>query len=294
MKLPKLERYNQIVWSVVGTGLLMIAALMLIVGFAAMLSSLLKPERGAMPVTMVEDGTDGSPRQAALYDFCQPVSVYGTPYQFIRVVSDRFVVRNTPVARRSKSKGYDSYSSEAPSYETCDIHGSDHPSAMVNVLVRHTGNGVVHLMLKENAVIHTFEYPQPPNSEKYQDTAPLFPPPGVLYWEIAFEDSNGDYVIDERDDLGAYLSGPDGRDLVRITPKPSRVLEKTYDGKRNILVLRIVRDTNMDKALDDQDTPSLMEVNVAQRKMTSEVLDAARLIEFMRAAEPKRQTQHAP
>ena len=71
-------------------------------------------------------------------------------------------------------------------------------------------------------------------------------------------------------------------------------LEKTYDGKRDRLLLRIVRDTNADKVLDTQDTPSLIEVSVTQRKLASEVLDATRLIEYMRAAEPKRQTPHVP
>ena len=291
MKLPKLERYNQIVWAAVGTGVVIIAAVTLLAGLASTLYLLLKSDRDAMPVEVVEDG-DGTRRQAALYDFCQPVAVYGAPYRLIRVVSDRLVVRNKAAVLRSR--GYSSFSSEAPSYETCGIYGSDHASAVVNVLVRHARNGAMHLLLKENAVIHTLEYPQSPSNEKYQDTESLFPPPGVLYWEIAFEDSNGDNVIDERDDLGAYLSGPDGRDLERISPTPSRVLEKTYDKKHNMLILRIVRDTNLDKSIDDQDTPSLIEVNVAQRTMSGEVLNAASLAEFMRQAEPVRQPKNTP
>ena len=284
-KLPKLERYNQIVWAVVGTGVVVVATLAALLFLAVAVYSLLKPDRGAVPVAVLEGTLDGTQPTTARYDFCQPEAVHGSPYQLIRVVSDRFVVRNKPAVLRSE-KNY--YSSEGLSYGACGIYDSNLPAATVNVLVRHADSGAMHLLLKDNAVIHTLEYPQPPVNRTYKVDAP-FPPPGVLYWEISFEDSNGDNVIDERDDQGAWLSGPDGGNLTRITPTPSRVLDKTYDKKRNKLMLRIVRDTNNDKMIDDKDTPSLIEVNVAQRKITREVLDAPKLTDFMRTAEPKRQ-----
>jgi hypothetical protein len=288
-KLPKLERYNQIVWAVVGTGALLAVTVAVLAVAAMALYSLLKPDRGAVPVELVEGNAPDAP-QTARYDFCQPVDVYGSPYQLIRVVSDRFVVRNKPATLRSRK--YDSYSSEGPYSPVCGIYGSARPAAIINVLVRHADSGAMHLLLKENAVIQTLDYPEPPARKTSPDMS--FPPRGALYWEISFEDSNGDNVIDERDDLGAYLSDPDGSHLARLSPAPSRVLEKTYDGKRQRLLLRIVRDTNNDKTLDDQDTPSLIEVNVAQRKIEREVLDSARLAEFMHQAEPKRQPPSAP
>jgi hypothetical protein len=148
----------------------------------------------------------------------------------------------------------------------------------------------MQLVLKENAVIHALEYPTPP----IRDADPAFarfPPPGVLYWEITFEDSNGDNIIDEHDDAGAYLSDIDGRNFARIAPAASRVLEKTYDASRKLLTLRIVRDINGDRKLDDDDAPSLIEVSLPERKMVREVLDRASLHELMRAAEPRRRSQ---
>jgi hypothetical protein len=285
-----LDRYNSVLWAAVGTLVVLIVVISLLVVLAAMLYSLVKPDHASVPVAKVgEETRDGAPRTQAVYDFCQPVAVFGTPYQLIRVVSDRFMVRNKPAVLPEKQKRYGSYSGEAFSTETCGIYGSDRSSAAINVMVRNADTGEKHLVLKENAVIHTLEYPQPPASANAGESASFFPPPGVLYWEIAFDDTNGDNVIDGRDDMGAYLSGPDGRNLVRITPEFSRVLEKTYDRKRNVLTLRIVHDTNNDKSIDEKDTPSLIEVNVAQRKMTGEILNAKGLTEFMRQAEPKRQ-----
>ena len=138
------------------------------------------------------------------------------------------------------------------------------------------------------------EYPQPPISNADPELAPTFPPPGVLYWEISFEDSNGDNVIDEHDDSSAYLSDVDGRNFTRITPAASRVLEKTYDKPRQRLTLRIVRDTNGDRKLDDEDAPSLIEVSLTERKMVREVLNRASLHDLMRAAEPRQRTSSTP
>jgi hypothetical protein len=293
MRLPRLERYNQIVWAVVGTGVVVVAAVSILTVAAAMLYALIKSDSG-VPVAVVDDnGPDDTQREAARYDFCHPVAVDGSPYQLIRVASDRVVVRNKP-AKLSKP-GYDSYSSEAPSYDKgCGLYGSDDPTAVVNVLVRHADTGAMHLVLKESAVVQTLEYPQPRTGSEEPESANAFPPAGVLYWEIAAEDSNGDDVIDEEDDVGTYLSDINGRNLARITPKPSRVLEKTYDKKRNTLLLRILRDTNGDGNLDDNDTPTLIESSIAQRKMMREVLDNKTLAEVMREAVPKRQKNQAP
>ncbi|HEX9661039.1 MAG TPA: hypothetical protein VGB27_02035 [Candidatus Binatia bacterium] len=291
-KLPKLERYNQMVWAVVGTGVVAVASLAILAGIAMLLYTLLKPDRSAVPVEIIKgEEPDGTRRVAARYDFCQPVSVHNSPYQLIHVVSDRFVVRKVPIVMQREKSAM--YSSDGYVHVSCGIYGSHKTAAIINVLVRHADSGAMHLMLKENAVIHALEYPLPPINRTFSDHAP-FPPPGVLYWVISFEDSNGDKAIDEHDDQGAYLSDTDGRNLKRITPTPSRVLEKSYDNKRKRLIMRIVRDTNNDKTLNEDDTPSLIEVNVVTRKMEREILDAKTLTEYMRHAEPKRQQPQTP
>ena len=282
-----LERYNQILWAGIGTAVVAVVVVSILVGTVGALYAMFK-SRSGVPVAVVEENAQGGTvPEAVHYDFCQPIVVHGSPYQLIRVVTDRLVVRNKPAVLERKP-GYDSYSSGARSYDSCGLYGIDRPSAVANVLVRHADSGAMQLLLKENAVIQALEYPQPPSRNTEPEFVPTFPPAGVLYWEIAFEDSNGDNVIDEHDDSGAYLSDIDGRNLVRITPKVSRVLEKTYDEARKLLTLRIVRDSNSDGKLDDKDAPSLIEVSVVKRKMVREVLDRASLRERMRAAEPRR------
>jgi hypothetical protein len=288
-RFPALERYNQIVWALIGSGVIAVVVVSILIGLAAMFYSMLHSGRGGMQVAVIdEDISHGVERKSALYDFCQPLAVHESPYQLIRVVSDQFAVKKAATASKARKSNFDGYS-ESPVYGACGIYGSDRQTGTVNVIIRNVDDNSMHLLLKENAVIHSMEYPQPRAGNESDKNAEDFPPSGTLYWEIAFEDSNNDGLIDEKDDLGAYLSNSDGSQLERITPAQSRVLEKSYDKKRNLLTLRILRDINNDKVLDDQDKPSLIEVNVAKRKMIREVLDSKMLINMMQQAEPKRQ-----
>jgi hypothetical protein len=293
MKLPNLERYNQVVWAVVGTGIVVIAAVTVLTATGALLYSMFKGGSRGVPVAVVDENVQDDPRRdTPKYDFCQPIVVPGSPYQLIRIASDRLVVRNKQARLSKMGSGYSS--DEESRYETCGLYGSDRPSAVVNVLVRQRQTGIMHLVLNENAVILALEYAKPRSRGDEDESDSAFPPRGVLYWEIASDDSNGDGVIDDYDDAGAYLSEADGSGLVRITPKPSRVLEKTYDKRRNVLLLRIITDTNSDGKLDEADTPSLIETSVAERKVAREVLDKKTLAEFMRDAEPRRIKKSSP
>lgn len=286
MKRPTLERYNQMIWAIVGTGLVAAAAAGLLAAAAYLIYIAIKDDPGAVTVDIVDRvGTAGAQPKPARYDFCQPLAVHDSPYQLIQVVSDRLVVRN--VATKLAQSAARGYASEAAIYNGCALHGSADPGAIVNVLVRHADTGEMRLALKENAVVRALEYPRP--EQQHPGIWQAFPPKGVVYWEIAADDSNGDGVIDDADDIGAFLSDVSASNMVRITPRPSRVLEKTYDKKRNVLLIKILPDTNGDGRLGEDDTPTLIETSVTHRKMLREVLDNQALTKVLSAAEPKRQ-----
>lgn len=284
MKLPKIERYNQIVWAVVGTGVIGMALVGILVGMAAFVGSMFTDYDGLPIAVMDEDLPESGERKTLQYDFCLPIPVYGSPYQLIRIASDKLVVRKVEMKRKSKPKAYESVNSfngYSPGYERC----GGNKKGVVNVLVRNADTGDMRLALDESAMIYTLDYPSERSSHTvYSDD---FPPVGLLFWEIAFVDSNLDGVIDELDDVGAYLSDADGRNLKRITPAMSRVLSKTYDKSRNILLMSVLRDTNGDGNLDDEDSTSLVESSVNRRVMVREILDKERLSNLMRGAEPK-------
>lgn len=278
-RFPTLERYNQILWAVIGSGLLAIVVISLAIMLLAALSSLFKSHRGGVPVTVIEEqqAQEGEARSVQ-YDFCQPETVYGSADQYIRVVSNRFVVH-----KKLKFASSDYYSDDESGYGSCNRYGY---STLVNVLLRRMPSGEMQLLLPSNAVIDTLEYPQDPKRSSREEDAEPFPPAGVLYLEATFSDSNGDGVIDEQDDSGAYLADLDGRNLQRITPPNSRVLDKVYDKSRDILTLRILKETNGDRIIDGRDIHTLLEVKVGRRTALSEVLDTTTLQGLMKQAEP--------
>ena len=281
---PTLERYNQIIWALVGTAVLAAAVIGVVAAAAFLIYAAIKDDAGGVRVDVVDDTrTAGLDPQSARYDFCAPIIVYGSPFRLIQVVSDRLVVRNVATRLKQTTPGY---SREADSYNACHLYGSTDPAAVVNVLMRHAETGEMRLALKQNAVVRALEYPQ--RGHQRPDMWNAFPPKGVLYWEVAADDSNRDGVIDNEDDVGAFLSDVDGSNMARITPSPSRVLEKIYDKERNALLLRILMDTNKDGTLGNNDMPALIESSVTQRKVLREVLDNEALSDLMAAAEPKR------
>ena len=286
-KLPSVERYNQILWALIGSGVVLAVLASMLIVAAVLLLSMLHTDRGGTPVAVItEDSHGGVERSTALYDFCMPLAIQASPYQLIRVVSDQFAVRKVSSVMSSKMS-YEGYGDST--YESCGIHGSNMQASLINVIIRDVNTGLMNLLLKENAVIQTLEYPQPSRRHPVVDASEnSFPPAGTLYLEMSVEDGNGDGVIDDRDDLGAYLSDLDGKNFDRITPLNSRVLAKTYDKKRGILTMRILPDSNNDRVLDEHDKPVLLEVNVKSHKMMHEVLDAKNLTQLMQQAEPKR------
>src|SRR5712692_2286232 len=131
----KLERYNQILWAGIGTGVVAVVVVAVLAVTVAALYAVFK-SRSGVPVAVVEENAQGGTvPEAAHYDFCQPIVVHGSPYQLIRVVTDRLVVRNKPAVLRKR--GYNKFSSEDRSYDSCSLYGIDRPSAVANVLVRH-------------------------------------------------------------------------------------------------------------------------------------------------------------
>lgn len=275
----KLERYNQIVWAVIGSGALLIAAIGAIAAVAAMLSS---GQRG-VPVEVVED--DPAKTQAAAnirVDICPPISVDGTPYQLIAVAVDRIIIKNR-VLPAKRAKGFVSSYNDEANLGGCGSHGEGSMSATGNVLIHDTRTGTMRPLLAQNALVRHMEYPVPPVKPAERRA---FPPPGVLYWEIGAGDTNGDGVLDEHDDIGAYLSDIDGTKLTRITPPGSRVVGKTYDETRRRLYLKIVQDTDGNKTLDDKDSSALIEVDVERRRIVGTILDARRWQEQSRGLKP--------
>ena len=278
MKRPSLEGYTRAVWALIGTGVLVLGVVGTTMLGVKLIREMTDDDR-VPSAARVADGQEGG-EIVPQYDFCRPIIQRGSPFQLIRVASDRMLIREASIEERVTGS-LRKFKYGGKSSQTCAFQDRELPAAIVNVLIRDADSGEMRPALGENARIYTLDYP----SVDADDSE--FPPVGTLFWEIASEDTSGDGLVDERDDVGAYLSDADGRNRVRITPAPSRVLEHTYDAERKVLLLQVLRDTNGDRKLDAVDFPSLFEARLAARGMATEVLDPKLLSAMMREAEPK-------
>lgn len=274
----KLDRYNQIVWAVIGSGALLFVA---IGAIAALIAIFMSGQRG-VPVEVVDDDSPQAQAADLRLDICPPIHVDGTPYQLIALAVDRIVIKNRTLLTK-KGKGFVSSYSDEGNLTGCGYQSTGSMAATGNILIRDARTGAMRLLLAQNALVKHMEYPV---RAVKPDGRRVFPPPGVLYWEIGAGDTNGDGVLDDHDDVGAYLSNIDGTKLVRITPPGSRVVDKSYDENRRRLYLKIEQDTDGNKTLDDNDTSALVEVDMERRQMLGTILDASRWKEQLRNLKP--------
>lgn len=271
-----LERYNQIIWALLGSVALGFAAFGLI---AALVS--LFPSRHGVKVDVVDEQASQQTKTEVKAEAALPVDVGDTPYQLIPVSVDRIVIHGKSLTAEAEQSAKGEYESYAPSSREAGYRG-DGLSVAGNVLIRDARSGAMHLFLSQNALIRNLDYPVRHSKHDADEERDAFPPAGMLYAEIAFNDTNGDGQLDSQDDTGAYLADADGSGLVRITPQRSRVEEKRYDGQRKILTLKIRTDTNGDKSLSDDDTASIIEVSVPERRIIGTLLDNSKLTSSMR------------
>lgn len=279
-RLPTLERYNQIIWAVIGSGVVLITIAAGLIILAALTFKLINSHQRGVSVTLIDQQAPADGQPSVQYNFCAPEKAYHSKYQYIRVVSNTFVVHK----ELKKEKSIYSYGETL--YDTCQGYGNSNRSSLVNVLIRNPESNESHLLLAKNGVIDSIEYPHAPNESGSEEDSSHFPPAGSIYLEAVFSDANGDGVIDRHDDSGAYLVDIDGRNLQRITPEKSRVVAKSYDLNRDVLTLQLLQDANGDQRLDEQDLNTLVEVEVSKRKLLGEVLTTTLLNTLMKSAEP--------
>jgi hypothetical protein len=277
-----IERYNQVVWAVIGSGVVVMGA----IGIVTFVVSLSPRGQVGVPVEIVDD--PGGPRSAPgiKADPCLPVAILGTPYQLIGVAVDKIVIGGKALAMRAE-KGFASSDNYESGLTGCGYSQIGEMSVAGGVLIRDRRSGEVRALLPQSALIHQMEYPLSRKDSRQEDEQiDRFPPEGTLYWEIATADTNGDGVLNSEDDTGAYLSGVDGANLVRISPPRSRVMEKTYDPERKVLTMRISALSDGDSSSGDRETVSIIEASVPQRRMLGTIIESENWQQLLDRAKP--------
>jgi hypothetical protein len=241
----KLERYNQVVFALLGTGLLF-GGLVLTV-FLALSAVRSRPHPGVI--------VDGRNVQRPLQNlvFCPPVTDETGTHQYIPVgvvvASD---ADQDAVLRMGRSSSYkESY------VGACNIHEHGGASRIFNVVVRNLRTGEQRLLLSRPGQIDSLRIPDARCALGEGES-----PCGVLLWKIRSEDTNKDGRINYDDALVAYISDLSAHALRPMTPAEATTITAKWTPKAGKWHFQIRRDANSDGRYTEEDGSELLEAGV--------------------------------
>jgi hypothetical protein len=246
-----LKRYNEYLIAIVGTGLPL-----LILGNIAW--NLIPHGSGYTPPGVIANTPHPSgPKPQQRLALCAPTLVSGTDWQYMPITSvltkneENAAVGRYGSALMSAKLSYDEPGPNA--LNTCDYVRDRQHSVIFNALIRNSRTGEQHLLLKEPAVLTSFQVPDPKCATGEGDV-----PCGTLIWTLIDRDTNHDGVINSRDTLRLYASDLAGQNLRALSPEGTTMLGWKWDSRSSELFIGVRRDTNSDGEYTDEDGAELL------------------------------------
>lgn len=251
----RLDRYNQLVFALLGTVLLLGGVVL--VGFLAL--SAMRPPPNAGVIVATRDGR--KPQQNLV--FCPPVTDATGAYQYIPVGAvDAEDSDRDPMVRMSSLASKESY------FGGCAIDGYGGARRIFNVVVRDLKIGDQRLLLEKTSQIEGLKVPEDKCSLGEGSS-----PCGFLLWEIRSQDTNKDGRINGDDALTAYVSDLSALSLRPMTPSDATLLASQWTPVAGSWQFRIRRDANNDGHFTDEDGSELLEAKVMADATSQPVID---------------------
>ncbi|MGH8443747.1 MAG: hypothetical protein ACREVL_00710 [Solimonas sp.] len=279
----KLSRYNEIMFALLGTLLLLGAILCgVLIAYAAMEKS---PEQGLA----IAPPKDGTPAPKRVLTFCSAVTEPGGAFEYIPVSA--VVVQNADKAAFiSSGESYGRARYYYASLTDCRLDSSIGATRTFNVVVRDRKTSRQHLLLDKPGQIVTLHTPDPDqcpangthrrDDDGYHNRSSAAPC-GKLLWEIRLRDSNGDGRLDDEDALVAYSSDLSASSLQALTPEDATLLSSQWLPDADEWQFTVRRDSNHDGRFGAEDGTELLETRgsapqAAVSPIAPEVMDGLR------------------
>ncbi|MFB2980123.1 hypothetical protein [Microseira sp. BLCC-F43] len=124
----------------------------------------------------------------------------------------------------------------------------------VNMVFHSLKTGQSHLLLNKKAVISQWEFLE---LKKEKDK----PARKVLFLRLIETDTNGDEKFDWNDAAVGYLADISGKNIQRITPSNAQLSGWKYDKNRDIIFMRVMKDSDNNKKFNSQDEVNFIKVS---------------------------------
>jgi hypothetical protein len=139
--------------------------------------------------------------------------------------------------------------------------GSDYASeyrnkgtSPVNIIFHSLKTGQSHLLLNKKAVITQWQFLE---LKKEKDK----PARKVLLLRLIEADTNGDQKFDWNDASVAYLADNLGKNMRQITPLNAQISGWKYDKNRNVIFMRVIKDSDNNKKFTSQDEVNFIKIS---------------------------------
>lgn len=253
----KIERYNQIIWAIVGTVMFLGVLSILIISSVSLFNSAQK-QRGVRVI---------QPGRTEAIDRVTEKAVYADP-----IITDHSEYVMIPVEIREISKSDGAFGSIKAGYygssysKITHIYHGFYFGRFNNVVFYNKNSGNSHLLLNKKALISSFYFPYEKEDGKDK------PITKFLLFGISDKDTNGDGLINEKDAIVGHMSDLSGRNLQQVTPENTQLIDLRVDKNIDAIFLRIKKDSNNDKRFSDEDDISVFRINLSNPSAGMEII----------------------
>lgn len=241
----KLARYNEILFSLLGTVLLL--------GSLAIIALALISMRNRGPAPGLQLPTAGASKVRQNLFFCPSETSPDGAYQYIPigvVVADDS--EKTPVIGSPLQVYY------REPFGSCDLTRFGGATRIFNVIVRDLKAGSQALLLNVPGQVVSLALPTEKCASGEGPT-----PCGWLLWELRSKDTNGDGQINSEDALVAHVSTFAATSLIPLTPQDATLVSSAWVAKTGKWQFQIRTDSNSDSAFTVEDGAQLLEADAA-------------------------------
>lgn len=257
----KIEKYNQIIWGVIGTAMV-ISIFLIIAGSTLSLFIGSQSQKGVRVRQSRKPEAASRTEEKAVYR--EPIITDYSEYVMIPVeVREISKGRIKDIGKyESLSRSYYDNSYSKVSYIYYGFYGV----RFHNVIFYNKNSGRSHLLLNKKAVISSFYFPYEKENEKDK------PCKKFLLFGISDKDTNGDGIINEKDAIIGYVSDLVGQQLQQITPENTQLIDWRFDKNIDAIFVRVKKDSDNDKVFSDRDNISVLRINISNPSIGVEII----------------------
>jgi hypothetical protein len=252
----KLDRYNQILFALLGTGLA--AGISALTVWSTFYSGPGEPAR-----ILVDEKSGARPRPSQELVYCSPYVVGETGLQLLPV-SARTAESSNELRISSPIPGAAFLGQKSRYYGREGCEGQ-----VFNIVVRDPHSGSQRLLFDRPIQLDSLQVPGERCGEK-EGTMPC----DMIHWLVRDTDTNGDGAISAEDTLVAFLSSLAVEELRPVTPREATVVDHRWSTTQKSILYRVQFDRNKDRLFDDEDPTELVEYRLGSAEPAGEVVNA--------------------